>query len=196
MLNSKGGIIIENIVIKLKKLVESDDKVILKEVLNNVLDLGLKEIKYDQNLQLSNISEYEFELIKVKAILETDEEVEMYLKMVKSTRVKESIFCYWCSIYEEELMKAKELEDEDMIINKVLISELDKTKYQKRIFLTIEDNKTPILKTGTEVNFIEIIDYIKDKKNEENQYEKLYEYFDETRDDVLLVGIKMNRMEE
>lgn len=195
MLNSKGGIIIENIVIKLKKLVESDDKVILKEVLNNVLDLGLKEIKYDQNLQLSNISEYEFELIKVKAILETDEEVEMYLKMVKNTRVKESIFCYWCSIYEEELMKAKELEDEDMIINKVLISELDKTKYQKRIFLTIEDNKTPILETGTEVNFIEIIDYIKDKKNEENQYEKLYEYFDETRDEVLLVGIKMNRME-
>ena len=195
MLNSKGGIIIENIVIKLKKLVESDDKVILKEVLNNVLDLGLKEIKYDQNLQLSNISEYEFELIKVKAILETDEEVEMYLKMVKNTRVKESIFCYWCSIYEEELMKAKELEDEDLIINKVLISELDKTKYQKRIFLTIEDNKTPILKTGTEVNFIEIIDYIKDKKNEENQYEKLYEYFDETRDEVLLVGIKMNRME-
>lgn len=195
MLNSKGGIIIENIVLKLKKLVESDDKVILKEVLNNVLNLGLKEIKYDKNLQLSNISEYEFELIKVKAILETDEEVEMYLKMVKSTRVKESIFCYWCSIYEEELMKAKELEDEDMIINKVLISELDKTKYQKRIFLTIEDNKTPILETGTEVNFIEIIDYIKDKKNEENQYEKLYEYFDETRDDVLLVGIKMNRME-
>lgn len=196
MLNSKGGIIIENTVLNLKKLVESDEKVILKEVLNNVLNLGLKEIKYDQNLQLSNISEYEFELIKVKAILETDEEVEMYLKMVKSTRVKESIFCYWCSIYEEELMKAKELEDEDMIINKVLISELDKTKYQKRIFLTIEDNKTPILETGTEVNFIEIIDYIKDKKNEENQYEKLYEYFDETRDDVLLVGIKMNRMEE
>ena len=186
-MNSKGGIIIENIVIKLKKLVESDDKVILKEVLNNVLDLGLKEIKYDQNLQLSNISEYEFELIKIKAILDTDEEVEMYLKMVKNTRVKESIFCYWCSIYEEELMKAKELEDEDMIINKVLISELDKTKYQKRIFLTIEDNKTPILETGTEVNFIEIIDYIKDKKNEENQYENIYEYFDETRDEVLLV---------
>lgn len=196
MLNSKGGIIIENIVLKLKKLIESEDNVILKEIFNNVLDLGLKEIKYDQNIQLSNISEYEFELVKVKAILETDEEVEMYLKMVKNTRVKESIFCYWCSIYEEELMKAKELEDEDMIINKVLISELDKAKYQKRIFLTIEDNKTPILETGTEVNFIEIIDYIKDKKNEENQYQKLYEYFDEKSNDVLLVGIKMNRMKK
>lgn len=196
LLKSKGGIIIENIVLKLKELVKSNDKAILKEILNNVLDLKLKEIKYDHNLQLSNISEYEFELVKVKAILETNEEVEMYLKMVKNTRVKESIFCYWCSIYEEELIKVKEIEDENLIINKVLISELDKTKYQKRIFLTIEDNKTPILETGAEVNFIEIIDYIKDKRNEENQYEKLYEYFDETRDDVLLVGIKMNRMEE
>lgn len=196
MLNSKGGIIIENTVLKLKKLIESEDNVILKEIFNGVLGLGLKEIKYDQNLQLSNISEYEFELVKVKAILETDEEVEMYLKMIKNTRIKESIFCYWCSIYEEELMKAKELEDEDIFINKVLISELDKTKYQKRIFLTIEDNKTSILETGTEVNFIEIRDYIKEKKNEENHYEKLYEYFDENSDDVLLVGIKMNRMEK
>ena len=94
MLNSKGGIIIENIVLKLKKLVESDDKVILKDILNNVLDLGLKEIKYDRNLQLSNISEYEFELVKIKAILESNEEVEMYLKMIKNSKIKESIFCY------------------------------------------------------------------------------------------------------
>lgn len=196
MLNSKGGIIIENKVLKLKKLIESEDRVMLKEILNDVIDLGLKEIKYNQNIQLSNISEYEFELVKVKAILETDEEIEMYLKMIKNTRIKESIFCYWCSIYEEELMKAKELEDVDIFINKVLISELEKTKYQKRIFLTIEDNKTPILETGTEVNFIELSDYIQEHKNEKNHYGKLYEYFDEQSDDVLLVGIKMNRMEK
>ena len=120
----------------------------------------------------------------------------MYLKMIKNTRIKESIFCYWCSIYEEELMKAKELENIDIFINKVLISELDKTKYQKRIFLTIENNRTHILETGTEVNFIEILDYIKELKDDKNKYEKLYEYFDQQSDDVLLVGIKMNRMEK
>lgn len=196
MLNSKGGIIIENSVSKLKNLIESENNGKLKKILNAVLDLRLKEIKYDKNIQLSNISEYEFELIKVKAILETNEEVEMYLKMIKNTRIKESIFCYWCSIYEEELMKAKELENADIFINKVLISELDKTKYQQRIFLSIEDNKTSILETGTEVNFIEIIDYIKEKQNEKNSYEKLYEYLDKQSDDVLLVGIKMNRMKK
>ena len=175
-------------------MVESEDKCIIKSILEDVLNLEIKEIKYDNNLKLANMSEYEFELVKVKAILETDEEVEMYIKMIKNTRVKESIFCYWCSIYEEEMMKAKELENIDIFINKVLISELDKTKYQKRIFLTIENNRTQILETGTEVNFIEIIDYIKEKQDEKNQYGKLFEYFDEQTDDVLLVGIKMNRI--
>ena len=157
--------------------------------------MNIKEIKYNKNIQLSNISEYEFELVKVNAILESGEDVEMYLKMIKNTRIKESIFCYWCSIYEEELMKAKESDNIDILINKVLISELDKNKYQKRIFLTIEENKTQILETGTEVNFIEIADYINEQKNEKNQFEKLYEYFEEQSEDVLLVGIKMNRME-
>ena len=58
---------------------------------------------------------------------------------------------------------------------------------------TIEDNNTQILETGTEVNFIEIADYINENKNENNQLEKLYKYFDRGDDDVLLVGIKMNR---
>ena len=195
-MNSKGGIIIGNKAIKIKELVENGDNSILIQIFKDVLNLDIKKIKYDKNLQLSNISEYEFELVKVRAILQNDEEVEIYLKMVKNTKIKESIFCYWCSIYEEELIKAKELENMELLINKVLISELEKTKYQKRIFLTIENNRTQILETGSEVNFIEIIEYINEQKNENNQYEKLYEYFDKQSEDILMVGIKMNRIEK
>lgn len=156
-----------------------------------MLKLNIKKIKYDKNIKLSNISEYEFELIKVKAIMETNEEVEMYLKMIKNKRVKESIFCYWCTIYEEEMIaKEKEIE---CIVNKVAISDLTRDKYQKRVFLTIEDNKTQILETGTEINFIEFSNYIEENKNDTNNLEKLYKYFDKGDDDVLLVGIKMNR---
>lgn len=190
---NKGGIIIENKVLKLKELINSEDKEIIKEILNNILHLGIKEIKYDKNIQLSNISEYEFELVKTKIILEENEEVEMYLKMIKNSKIKESIFCYWCTIYEEELFKAKEIEN---MVNKVLISELNKTKYQKRVFLTIENNKTQILETGSEVNFIEIANYIEEMKNEKNKFEKMYKYFEQGDDDVLLVGIKMKRSQE
>lgn len=118
----------------------------------------------------------------------------MYLKLIKSTRVKESIFCYWCTIYEEELID--KTSDIECIVNKVLISDLTKTKYQKRVFLTIENNTTQILQTGTEVDFIEIANYIKENKNEINQFEKLEEYFPDGEKDVLLVGIKMNRIQE
>lgn len=165
----------------------NEDKEIIKEILDDILHLGIKEIEYDKNIQLSNISEYEFELVKVKAILKSNEKVEMYLKMIKNSKIKESIFCYWCTIYEEELFKTKEIEN---IVNKVLISELDKTKYKSRVFLTIENNKTQILETGTEVNFIEISNYIEEMKNERNQFEKLSKYFEQADDYVLLVGIK------
>lgn len=164
------------------------DKDIFKDVLNQVLKLGIKDLIYDKNIQLSNATEYEFELVKCKAILnDDDKEVDVYLKMIKNNKIKESIFCYWCTIYEEELLKTKEME---YIINKVLISELEKTKYKKRIFLTIENNETKILETGSEINFIEIINYIKEMQNNENEYYKLEQYFGEDCSDILLVGIK------
>ncbi len=186
----KGGIIIEEKVLKLKELINGEDKSIINKLINNVLNLEIKEIKYDKNIQLSNISEYEFELVKVKAILKNDDEFEMYLKVIKNSKIKESIFCYWCTIYEEELFKTKEIEN---MVNKVLISDLTKTKYQKRVFLTIENNTTQILQTGTEINFIDISEYIEENKTEKNKFEKLYKYFNKQKDEVLLVGIKMDR---
>ncbi len=191
LLNSKkGGIIIENKILKLKELMNNEDKEVFKEVLNQELELRLKKIEYDKNLQLSNASEYEFELVKCKIILEDDKEVEMYLKMIKNNKIKESIFCYWCTIYEEELFKTNNVES---VINKVLITELDKTKYKETIFLTIENNKTQILETGTEVNFIEISKYIEEMKNENNKFEKLEKYFEKDNNYVLMIGIKIKR---
>ena len=190
----KGGIFIENKELsKIKELIESSDNTILIKMFNKVLYLNIEKIKYDKNVQLSNISEYEFELLKVNSILSTKENVEMYLRMVKKSKIKESIFCYWCSIYEEELLKNTEENRTEATINKVLISELNKRKYQQSIFLEIENNRTGILETGTEVNFLDILNYIKDNENKSNQYGKLLKYFDEKNEDVLLIGIKMKR---
>lgn len=187
---NRGGISIENKVLKLKQLVNCEDKKIMQDIIGNILSLEIKEIKYDKNIQLSNISEYEFELVKVKVILQSDEEMEMYLKMIKNSKIKESIFCYWCTIYEEELFQTKEIEN---MVNKVLISELEKTKYKSKVFLMIENNKTQILETGTEVNFIDIVSYIEEMRNEKTQFEKIYKYINKDEEDVLLVGIKMKK---
>ena len=178
---------------KIKEIIESNDNTILIKILNYVLHLNIEKIKYDKNVQLSNISEYEFELLKINSALSTKENVEMYLRMVKKSKIKESIFCYWCSIYEEELQKVQESDKIESCINKVLISELNKKKYYQSVFLEIENNRTGILETGTEVNFLDIINYIKDYKNKNNQYEELLKYLDEKSEYVLLIGIKMKR---
>ena len=40
------------------------------------------------------------------------------------------------------------------------------------------------------MNFLKITDYISEMENEKNQLKKLYKYFDQDSDDVLLIGIK------
>ena len=175
----------------LKQLLQDEEKEILKNLLSNVLNFEIKNIQYEKNIQLSDISEYEFELVKATITLETDEQIEVYLRIVKNSKIKESIFCYWCSIYEEEMLK---LQIKENIINKVLISELTKTKYKQSIFLEIENNKMPILETGTEVIFLEIDKYINEYKNDINRYQELNKYFKENEEeDVLLIGIKTNK---
>ena len=85
----------------------NEDKTIIKEILNDILHLGIKEIEYDKNIQLSNISEYEFELVKIKAILESNEDVEMYLKMIK--KIKKMF-------YNIQILKLFLLMQKDMVV--------------------------------------------------------------------------------
>ena len=110
---------------------------------------------------------------------------------LKNSSIKDSIFCYWFLIYEEEISDKKIHPEGDIFLNKVLISELTKKKYYQSVFLEIENNKGHILETGTEINFIEILKYLKEESCE--GCEELKDYFEKMQDYVLLAGIKINR---
>ena len=103
----KGVIIIENNKVeKLKIIIEKSDKQLV-EILKEILHIQIDKIEIEKQLKLKNISEYEFEVIKTKAKLNDGNELEIYFKPIKNSRIKESIFCYWCLIYEEELFDKK-----------------------------------------------------------------------------------------
>lgn len=178
----------------LKTLIEKNNKQLVN-ILNEIINTQIEKMIFDKKICLNNISEYKFEVIKVKSILENQKEIEMYLTWVKNSKIKESIFCYWCLIYEEELEKKKLLQKEESFINKVLISELTKKKYYQSVFLKIENNKLNIIEKGTEVDFIDLKKYIKEQEKITNnkEFQKNLEGLDEY---VLLLGMKMNRSNE
>ncbi len=140
-------------------------------------------MQFVKTLKLDDISEYEFELVKANAIIENEEDIDIYLKIIKRNKIKESIFCYWCTIYNEEVCEKDE--NKKTILNKVVISELTKKRYQQSIFLQIENNVNKILEFGTEINFIEINNFI-----EETGLSHLQETFND--DEVLMIGTKPN----
>ena len=184
-------IIENNNVERFENIIKKSDKQLVK-ILTEILHIKIDKIMVEKRVQLKNISEYEFEMVKTKVKMSDGKEFEIYFKPIKNSRIKESIFCYWCLIYEEEILDKKGQQEGEMFLNKVLISELTKKKYYQSVFLEIENNKGNILENGTEIDFIEVLKYFKEQNNDDNELKK---YFEELEKYVLLVGIKINRNE-
>lgn len=146
-------------------------------------------MSFEKTLKLKNMSEYNFEVFKLKVVLQSKEEIEMYLKLVKKTKIKESVFCYWCLLYEEEILNNQKDIKLNNYTNKVLISELEKKKYYQSIFLKIDNNISKLIESGTEINFVDVKKYIIEKKLEK-EYLEILECFNQDEDYELLVGIK------
>jgi len=152
--------------------------------LNKLLNIKIFEISFIKILKYEFISEYEFSLYKYKIETENNYEIEIYLKLIKTNKIKQSIFCYWSQIYEEELEKKKC----EKSINRILIRDKEINEYKRSIFLEIENNNTEILKYGTKIYLINLMNYIK-KYN----YKKSKFFIGNLEeDDILLIGIKSN----
>ena len=70
-------VIIENNKVKeLETIIKKSDKQLV-DILRKILNIQVDKIIIEKRLKLKNISEYEFEVIKTKAKLENDNEVEI-----------------------------------------------------------------------------------------------------------------------
>lgn len=142
-----------------------------------LLNEKIKDFKYIGPLKFNSIMEYEFSLIKIRIILENDKQKELYIKMIKGGKVKESIFCYWSLLHELNIDKA--------FPKKVTISE-------KRIE---ENNKDVILNFNhefdysTEIKLIKLKDFIIEKSVTDPILKKLLNYLENNDKDILFLGI-------
>lgn len=189
----------------LKNILEKKENInITKELLSKILKLNIKEIKFEKNLKLDNISDYEFSMLRLNATVEKDEEIDdvkVYAKVIRYDRIKESIFCYWSLIYDEQLnskldieyderLKSKSNIEMTSITKKVSIEELElEEEHKKSVFLEIKNNNFGILEYGTEIHFLEFTDYIKTYSNDINNLSRWNDLLSLDDKEILLISV-------
>ena len=162
------------------------------DLVTKVLELNVNDVQFDSIKKFTNISEYKFSMVKAKCDLCLEEKIDIYFKFVKKDKIKETIFCYWCLLYEEALKQNKQEHAMASIINKVIISEIGIERYKNSVFLEIKDNNEHILEHGTEIHFMDFIKYIQKNKSSENQLGQWLKYIEPNNDDIFMIGIVLN----
>lgn len=172
---------------------DSKNSLMINDLVSSVLGLKVEKVEFESIKKFETISEYEFSLLKTKCYLEMEDCVDIYFKIIKNDKIKESLFCYWCLLYEEKLKETKQELEMTTIINNVIISEVGMERYKNSVFLEIKDNTSKILENGTEVHFIDFIKYINNYKGDDNSLEKWNKYLSEESEDILMMGVVLNK---
>lgn len=172
---------------------DRSNSLMINDLVSNVLGLKIEKIEFDSIKKFDTISEYEFSLVKANCNLGMEDTVDIYFRIIKNDKIKESLFCYWCLLYEEKLKETNQDINMKTIINNVIISEVGMERYKNSVFLEIKDNASGILENGTEIHFIDFIKYINNYKGDENSLEKWNKYLDRDSEDILMMGVVLNK---
>ena len=174
-------------------LIDKNNISMIKELVSTILELKVNNVEYKDIISFKTISEYKFSMIKTTCSIEMLDNIEVYFKIIKKDRIKESLFCYWCLLFEEELRKINKEDNMNTIINNVIISEVGMERYKNSVFLEIKDNESGILENGTEVHFVDFVKYIEYNKSLKNNFEKWDKYLDKNNEDILMIGVVLNK---
>ena len=157
-----------------------------KQVAIDFLSIALKKTIKDVRIigveYFKGIVEYEFSLLKVNVIYDTKEIEELYLKIIRGGRIKESIFCFWSLLYEEYIANNKEQNKSNVLL---------KTTITQR---TVEDyNRKMVLILNQKLDYCAIINLIEFKNfanHNKNYKERWGNNLDIECEDILFIGTK------
>lgn len=188
------------------------------ELLKDLTKLNITDFEFDDLKNMGDLSGYDFSIIKLKAFLgkknstnnktndnntnekkmidrntedeaNKDSQTDLYIKMIRKDRIKESIFCYWSLLYDEKFKNYEESEFTS-VINKVKITETESEEYKHSVLLEIKENKWGILEYGSTIHLVKLAKYLNDKTIKKskaiNEWKKCIE---EDNQDVLFIGV-------
>lgn len=139
----------------------------------NLIDIMLSKIE-----KLKNIEEYDFYLIYIRGILEDQTKQDLFIKVIKKGKIKETVFCICKLIYEQYFIKCDDEKDK----LKITIDEKSINKISINLFNNNLDKTINI-----QVNFIKIQNIINKKF-----IMKGWNNFEINQEDILALGMKNN----
>lgn len=155
----------------------------LTKIFNEILDLEINNIKYNNIVKLESILEYQFWMHNVKLELKNGKEINAFLNLIEKDKIKQSVYCYW-NMFVDEINK-KEKNKNNMKNIKVSISEENKDKYKNTLFLKLESQQNELNSYKTKIYLIDIQKYIK-----ENNYLDINS-FKSKEEKLLFVGLTL-----
>lgn len=152
-----------------------------KYLLEKIFKKKIKDLKIEGVEYFENIIEYDFSLVKANVIYSNNKKDELYLRIIKGGKIKESIFCYWSFLY-EDYIKTKENLYENTI-QKAIITQIKSTENINSLLLTIDSR----LNYCAEIELVELKKYLEKEEKGERWVEEL-----EIKDnDILFIAKKM-----
>ena len=154
---------------------------IIKYLLEKIFKKKIIKIKIEGVKHFESIIEYNFSLIKANICYSDNKEDEVYLRIIKGGKIKESIFCYWSFLYEDYIKNKKN--HYENTIQKAIITQIASEENISSLLLTIDSK----LNYCAEINLVELKKYFEKEKNKERWVENL-----EIKDnDILFIAKKM-----
>lgn len=156
-------------------------KEVITILLEKINKKEIKEIKVEGIEHFESIIEYDFSLIKANVLYKDNKKDEIYLRIIKGGKIKESIFCYWSFLY-EDYIKNKE-KDYDNTIQKAIITQIASEENVSSLLLTIDSK----LNYCAEINLVELKKYFE----KINKKERWLENLEINDNDILFIAKKM-----
>ena len=140
----------------------NDDNILSKENIKKLLEKIFKKEIIEINIEgiehFESIIEYNFSLTKVNITYKNNQEDELFLRIIKGGKIKESIFCYWSYLYEDYL-KNKKSENENTI-QKAIITQIESPRNISSLLLTIDSK----LNYCAEISLVELKKYFEKER--------------------------------
>lgn len=152
----------------------------IKSLLEKISKKKIDSIDIEGIEHFESIIEYDFSLLKANIIYKKGNKEEVFLRLIKGGKIKESIFCFWSILYEEYL-KNKERDFENAI-QKAIITQIMSEENISNLLLTIDSK----LNYCAEVSLIELKKFL-----EKNQKERWLGSLEICDNDILFIGKKM-----